>query len=264
MTMTRTDKTVALLLALGAIAALGLALVAPARAAGYGNGFQVAKFKIEIDGWQKSTAHRTLESEEACGVNDHSFGREYVKFATTKPIYVTATHMKGEFNPQLFSSSGQVAIPTKATVRRSFTPQIVLNPGECEDNGGGAEATKPDCGTRTLKKWKVDLQFGREKKDGLLLSAYAGDDPFEACPQSGVATFPNLLVEGSGHKGKYIYADLSQDELFDPNYQQWISLANGKAKETSSSGWEETEVHWAVSFTRLGGKNGIKQAGGKK
>ena len=256
--MTRAEKAIAACLALCATLAVVLAVAAPAGAATYGNGFQVAKFKIEIDGRQRSISHRAIESEEECGLNDHSFGRERIKFETTKPIYVTATHMKGEFNPQLFSSTGQVAIPVRAKVSRSYTPQIVLNPGECEENGGGAEATQPDCGTRTVKRWKVDLQFGREKKDGLLLSAYGGTDPFHACSQSGVATFPNLLVEGSGHKGKYIYADLSQDELFDPDYQKWISLANGSAKESSSTIWESTEVHWAVSFTRLGGKNGIK------
>lgn len=254
MEMTRTDKAVALLLALGAAVALTLALVAPAKAATYGNGFQVAKFKVEIEGWQKSASNREVESEEECGLNDHSYGRERITFETTKPVYVTATHMPGEFNPQLFSSTGQLAIPVRAVVRRSFTPLISLVPGACEENGGGAEPTKPDCGTKTVKRWKVDLQFGREKKNGLLLSAYNGTDPFHACSSSGVVPFPNLLVEGSGHKGKYIYADLSQDELFDPHFQKWISLANGSATEVSSTLWEKTEVHWAVSFTRLGGK----------
>ncbi len=258
--MTKGEKAVASLLALAAALAMLLALAAPGKAAGV-NGFQIAKFKVEVEGWQRSTSHRTIESEEECGLNDHSFGRERITFKTTKPAYITATHMPGEFNPQLFSSSGQLAIPVSAKVQRSYTPAISINAGECEENGGGAEETKPDCGTKTAKGWKLALQFGREKKNGLLLSSYTDPETFKACPSSGVATFPQLLVEGAGHKGKYIYADLSQDELFDPNFQKWISLANGSAKESSSSGWEKTEIHWAVSFTRLGGKKGIQHKG---
>ena len=101
------------------------------------------------------------------------------------------------------------------------------------------------------------LQFGSQKKDGLLLSSYSDVHPFAECSSSGVASFPSLLVEGSGHRGKYIYADLSQDELFDPKFQKWISIANGNAEEVSPTLREKTTIHWEVSFTRLGGKKGI-------
>src|SRR5690242_5345070 len=98
------DKAIALSLALGAIG-LGIAAlgVGPAAAA-TGNGFQVAKFKIEIEGTQNTVYHRTLEAADECSTSDHSFGREKVSFHTTKPIYVDATHMPGEFNPQMFAT----------------------------------------------------------------------------------------------------------------------------------------------------------------
>ena len=244
------DKAIAAVLALGAAVAVAAAVATPAGAAGV-NGFEVAKFKVEVKGYQTSTWHRTKESAGECDFSDHSFGREKVTFQTGKPIYITATHMPGEFNPQIFGAGTQLGIPAVAKIQRSFTPSIVQSPGKCEDNGGGAEETKPDCGTKTVKKWKLNLQYARAKKSALLLSAGEGDDPFVNCPGNSLASFPWLIVEGSGHKGKYIYADLSQDELFDPNFQKWISIANGSAKDTGSTYWSKTDIHWEVSFTRL-------------
>jgi len=253
MEMSKTDKLIALAIAAGVALMAALALSNPARAATYGNGFQLAKFKVEIKGWQNMVQHRSHEAENECDVSDHSFGRERVSFETTKPIYITATHMKGEFNPQLFGGP-QLGIPARAKVQRSYTPAITSPAVPCEENGGGAEPTKPDCGTKIVKQWRLNLQFGREKKNGLLLSGNGDQDPYVNCPGSSTASFPWLLVEGSGHKGKYIYADLSQDELFDPQFQKWISIANGSATDSGADWWSKTDVHWEVSFTRLKGR----------
>lgn len=111
--MKTSDKLIALGLALCAVLALGTAPAAPAGAATYGNGFQVAKFKVEIKGWQNLVQHNTREAENECDVSDHSFGHERVSFETTKPIYITATHMPGEFNPLLFG--GRRRSPAKKT-----------------------------------------------------------------------------------------------------------------------------------------------------
>jgi hypothetical protein len=250
MELRRTDKVVAL--AIGTCAALMgvLALAAPAGATTYGNGFQLARFKVEIKGYQNMVQHRTHEAENECDVSDHSFGRERVTFETSKPIYITASHMPGEFNPQLFGGS-QLGIPARAKVQRSYTPAITPPAVPCEENGGGAEPTQPDCGTRIVKQWRLNLQFGTEKKDGLMLSGNGDQDPYLNCPGSGVSSFPWLLTEGSGYRGKFIFADLSQDELFDPKFQKWISIAEGTAKDSGSGWWSKTDVHWEVSFTRL-------------
>ncbi len=86
MTMTRADKIVATALAFCAAIAVAAAFASRADAAGYGSGFQVAKFKIELEGTQTATWHRTVEASDECGTSDHSFGREKVRFQTTKPI----------------------------------------------------------------------------------------------------------------------------------------------------------------------------------
>jgi hypothetical protein len=252
MTMKRSDKIVAIALALCTAIAIAVAFAGRADAVSAGNGFQVAKFKIEIEGTQNTVYHRAVEAEDECGVSDHSFGREKVSFHTTKPIYVDATHMPGEFNPQMFAT-GQLGIPATAKVQRSFTPVITGPAKTCEENGGGAEATKPDCGTRTVKKWKLDLQYATDKKNALLLSSGGEGDPYGNCPGNGTDGFPWLLVEGSGHQGRYIYAEVSQDELFDPQFQKWIAIGHGSAKDSGSGWWSKTEITYSVSFTRLKG-----------
>lgn len=245
------DKVIALGLALGAIV-MGIAALGAgsAAAATSGNGFQVAKFKIEIEGTQNTTYHRNVEAEDECGVSDHSFGREKVSFHTTKPIYVDATHMPGEFNPQMFSTT-RLGIPATAKVQRSYTPAITGPAIPCEENGGGAEATKPDCGTKTVRSWNLNLQYARDKKNALLLSSGGEGDPYVNCPGNGTDGFPWLLVEESGHQGKYIYAEVSQDELFDPKFQKWIAIGHGSAKDSGSTWWSKTEITYSISFTRL-------------
>jgi hypothetical protein len=248
--MKTSDKAVALVLALFASVAMAAAAAAPAGAAS-GNGFQLAEFKVEIKGEQTMVQQRTKEAADQCDFSDHSSGSEKVVFATTKPIYITAMHMKGDFNPEFFTGK-QLAIPTKAKVKRSFTPRIGRSTVACEDNGGGGVVYQPDCGTRVVQPFEVRLQYAREKKSALLLSSYGSDDPFEHCTGGGYSlSFPQLLLERSGPRGNYIYADLSQDELFDPEFEKWISIADGTRKEGSGDSWVKTHIHWEVSFTRL-------------
>jgi hypothetical protein len=245
------DKAIALALALCAIVAMATALAAPAGAETYGNGFQLSKFKLEIKGVQTMVQQHTHAAENECDISDSSSGSEKVTFRTTKPIYVTASHMKGETNPEFFSTR-QLAIPTKAVVKRSYTSRISQPAIPCEDNGGGVETQfQPDCGTKVVQPFKVQLQYSERKKNGLLLTSYDEEDPFERCSGGGsYMTFPNLLVERTG-SGKFIYAEVSQDELFDPKFQKWISIADGTRKEQDADSWVKTHIHWEVSFTRL-------------
>ena len=250
MTMTRTDKIVAALLAFCAAIAVVAAFANKAEAADY-SGFKMAEFKIEIEGEQKTTWHRTVEAPDECSTSDHSFGREILHFETKEPIYLTATHMPGEFNPMMFSAK-QIEFPAVAKVERNFTPVVGKPAKECEDNGGGAEVTPPDCGTKTIKNWAVDLQYAEKKKNALLLSGSSSvDDPYVNCPGDSLDTFPWLIVERSGHKGNYIYAEVTQDELFDPNFQKWIAIGHGKAKDRTKSEWSSTEITYSVSFKRI-------------
>lgn len=251
MTMTRTDKLIAAALAFCAAIATVAAFASKASAETYGNGFQMAKFKIEIEGEQTTTWHKAVEAADECSTSDHSFGREKLNFELKEPIYITATHMPGEFNPQMFGGT-QIEFPAVAKVERHYTPVISGPAKECEDNGGGAEVTPPDCGTKNIKNWAVDLQYAREKKNALLLSGSSSvEDPYVNCPGSSLATFPWLIVEKSGNKGKYIYAEVTQDELFDPKFQKWIAIGHGTAKDHGNGWFAKTDITYSISFKRL-------------
>lgn len=250
----KSDRLIALGLALCATVAAVLALTAPANAGTYTGGFKMSKFKVEVKGWQKMVQQHSHQSENECDGDDFTSGSETVNFKSMKPVVVTAYYSPGLDNPEFFAGK-QLGIPTKAKITRSYTPRRPTSfPIHCGANGGGVDnVTLPDCGTKTVNPFKVNLQYAREKRNGLLLSSESTTgDPYEQCAGAGIASFPWLIVEDS--KGKYIHAELSQAELFDPKFGKWISIAEGTRKTYGRDSWVKTTVHWEVSFTRLKGK----------
>jgi hypothetical protein len=247
------DKAVAWALALCAVIAMGAALSAPAGAETYGNGYKLARFKIEVKGWQKTVQQHTHARLEACDHEDYSSGTELISFKS-KPFVITASYYPGEDNPSFFSAKS-LAIPTVAKVKRSYTPRTTNSSGAgCEENGGGIDTTtyQPDCGTKTVKPFSLELAYAPDKaeRDKLLLSTYsAPEDPFERCPGAGGQAFPNLITVDE--QVRYIGAELTPKELFDPRFEKWISLAHGSQKNRYSDWWAETTLDWDVSFTRL-------------
>jgi hypothetical protein len=246
------DKVVALGLALGAILSGSAALAAgPAAAVDYTHGFQTAKFKVEVKGKQTTILKHTHEAVDGCDVSDFSSGREVFTFHS-KPIVITAVHSPGSFNPEFFAGR-KLGIPTRATVERSFTPVIDAVTSCEEENGGGVvNPEPPDCGKKTINPYLVKLEYADEKKAGqnLMLSVAKNyEDPFHNCSGGGALAFPFLIpVETSGRD---VAAKLSQDDLFDPGYQKWISIAKGTDKESTPNLWVQTRLEWDVSFTRL-------------
>lgn len=249
-TMSARDKVIAWALALCAVVAMGAALSAPAGAETYGNGYKLSRFKVEVKGWQTMVMQYTDQAENECDIENYSSGSEKVTFRTKKPIVISASYFPGSRNPEFFAGK-RLAIPTKATVKRSYTPRI-SQAKVCEDNGGGVEnVLQPDCGTKTVDPFTVKLEYPESKdRDKLLLTTYDDKgDPFERCPGAGPDSFPYLTVENDN--GTWIGAELSQKELFDPKFQKWISIAQGSEKYTYGDFWSKTKIHWEVSFTRL-------------
>lgn len=249
MTMTRTDKIVATVLAICTAAAITVAFADRADAATQDNGFQVAKFKVELKGWQKNVFMNSDLPGDACDPGNYASGEEEFSFRS-KPIVVTATHMPGQRNPSFFTTKA-LAIPAKAVVKRSYKPWVVSLPESCGENGGGVNTvTQYDCGTKTVKRFAVKLEYSAEKRDRLLLVNDTEEDPFEECP-GGLESFPKLVSFDT--REDEIGADLTQDELFDPQFQKWISLANGVSRINTPAYKEKTTLRWDVAFTRLKG-----------
>jgi len=249
MPMTRSDKIVAALLALCTAVTVVLAASAgKAEAASYDNGFQVAKFKVEVKGWQKDVFMNSEPASDSCDPGNYSSGEEEFSFKS-KPVVITATYMPGQANPT-FLTGKSLAIPARAVIKRSYNPWIAgPMPAECGENGGGVDTvTKYDCGTKSVKRFAVKLEYGAEKRGRLVLENDTEEDPFDECP-GGLESFPRLVSYDT--REDEIGADLSQDELFDPQFQKWISIANGVSRVNTPAYKEKTTVHWDVAFTRL-------------
>ncbi len=214
--------------------------------------FQSARFKVEIKGVQQMYSQHTHDAAFACDSNDYSSGSEKLVFKT-KPVVITAYHSTGLFNPEFLAKGLPDGIPGTATVTRNYTPRLSGGDGPgCGENGGGeGEEAKPDCGTKTVSPFHLDLEYDTEKKSALTLLGGIDEDPFKDCPGAGDLSFPNLIVEKSN--GKEIYADVSQDQLFDPEFGKWIALASGSRRVDQTDFWAKSTIHWDVSFTRLGG-----------
>lgn len=209
--------------------------------------------EVEVKGVQTTVQQHTKEAADECDYSDFSSGSEEVVFRTTKPTYVTATYMPGLDNPE-FLAGRQLGIPTKARVKRSWTPRVHGPAIPCEENGGGVEIVElPDCGTKTVRAYEVRLQYARQGEPGLMLSGNGDQDPFERCPSASTMGFPWLLTENQKPRD-WIVADLSQKELFDPGFRKWISIAEGEQRSDGDGHWAKTHIRWEVSFTRLKGK----------
>ncbi|HTT96107.1 MAG TPA: hypothetical protein VMF55_15660 [Solirubrobacterales bacterium] len=229
-------------------------MIAPAEWASGATGFQTARFKIEIKGVQKTVQQHTHTAEGQCDLTDISSGSEKIVFKT-RPIVITASHAPGQFNPYLLARATPQGIPATATatVSRSYTPRIRLaTDPECGRNGGGSVEIHPDCGTRTVGAWRLDLEYDQQRKNGVFLAADEGPDLFAECPAAGdMLAFP--FLDTTTTAGKTITAQVSQDELFDPGIGKWVAIAKGSRRYDAPDYWAKATVEWDVSFTRLKG-----------
>jgi hypothetical protein len=243
------------LAAVTAIVALLAALATSAGAAPPGiEGFQMAKFKVEIEGRAYTSWHNELAAETECDTSDHSSGTELLTFATKKPFVITATHFPDELNPSIFAGSSSLGVPVTARVKRSYSPNITLPAKVCEDNGGGGEPVRHDCGSRTIRSWHVEVEFSDKKRNGLQLHGdTTAKRPYESCPTGGFS-YPELLDVTKMSPEEPLYADLSPGEIFDPKLEKWITIGDGTCEDRLGSLVFRTHVYWTVSFTRLKGK----------
>ena len=149
------------------------------------------------------------------------------------------------------SATGQLGIPATAKVQRSYTPVITGPAGPLRRKRWRRRTDQ--TGLRHQERHGLEARAAVRERQEERPSAQRQRRrrPVSELPGNGIAAFPWLLVEESGHQGKYIYAEVSQDELFDPKFQKWIAIGHGSAKDSGSGWWSKTEITYSVSFTRL-------------
>ena len=238
--MTRTKIATA---ALTASVLVGLAASAGAQA-----GYQKAKFKAEVKGVQTYTYEYHHASTNRCDISIDSSTRERIKFASTKPVLLTASRLPGLKEPVLTSGLKPLRIPTKAKITRSHSHSTSPLPPGCPDNGGGVigDPQTPDCGTKVVKPWWLSVDYYRKDHVELQPEDIAGSDLFERC---GNARWPYLLNGESF--GKRQSAELPKGELFDPKIGKLITIGSGNHSIVGPESDEDTQIRWELSLTRI-------------
>jgi hypothetical protein len=236
-----------------ALSALILALAA-APAGAVAPKYKITHFKVEVKGIQKTTQTFHHKPENPCDISDNSSITEKVVFKST-PKLMTFYDAPGEVNPiVLFDKAGRW--PTTATVTRHWTPRIVTPPPSpaCGENDGAGEEVVPlpDCGTKKVSNWQVELKYDEKVRGGLHVFGTEGDDPFTDClaPAADIS-FPYLLLDETS--GKPILANLPVDEVFDPGLGKLIGLAHGTQRIEEPDVSAKASIEWDVSLTRVGG-----------
>jgi hypothetical protein len=208
-----------------------------------------AKFKVTVEGWQKDDWAANHESTGFCDPSDHSYGGEYAKFKSTKPVRLTAIQV-GKNAPSFLIGTGQPYIDTSADVARNAVNAVSSVPKSCAvaSGGGDGESLTPDCGLKSVASYPVALAYDSYFKDSITLTSAGAIEPlFYNC---GHGTFPDLLERNE--VAMPIMSELPYKELFDKKIGKLIVIGHGDYDLPLADYSEKTEVHWEVTFVRKG------------
>lgn len=245
---TMSRKAIGGLMALALSAAFAAAAFAPQQADALPTVRQ-AKFKLSVEGWQKNDWAASHESTGRCDASDHSYGGEYAKFKSIRPVTLKAIQI-GKETPNFLIGKGLPYIDTTADVARNSVSAVGPVPDDCAVSGGGGDPVAPDCGLKTVSPYPLQLEYSHEVKNSIALtSAYADGPLYNAC---GGGAFPYLIDEEplSGP----IVSELPPKELFDKRIGKLIVIGTGVYDLPLPDFSDRTEVRWEVTLTRKGQK----------
>ena len=250
--MKLSDKTIALGLALLATVAMASALAAPAGAATYGNGFKVAKFKVEIKGWQNIVQHRSARGRRRVRRQRPLLRPRADHLPDHKPIYITASHMPGEFNPQLFGGP-QLGIPARAKVQRSFTPVIAAaRRSRAKTTAAAPKRPNPTAAPRSSSSGASTCSSAGRKRTACCSAATATRTRSSAAPARASPASPGCWSKAPATRASTSTPTSPRTSCSIPSSRSGSrSPTARRPKDGGSTWWTKTDVHWEVSFTRL-------------
>ena len=239
--MKRTTRTI-LPLAMAVAAALGAAV--PADAA---SRFQTGKFKVELEGVQKTTWQTKHVKQFDCDVNIDGQGTETVRFRS-RPAVVTVARF-GASTPILMIKRKQAILDLRSRITRQGA--IETSGGKVCSHGDGTGGTppSPDCGTKRSTLF-AELTYDARHKSliGLEQSLAMPLGPFRNCPASGTS-WPSLL-DYDGPRSRMIGQRLPVRSLF--RHGKNIVIGRGRDVQANGGDSSTTTIRWTLSLTRLG------------
>jgi len=242
MTRNRTlTRTVAL-----ATTALSLVLAGPAAADAASARFQTGKFRVELEGVQRTTWETHHVKQFDCDVNIDGHGTETVRFRS-RPAVLTVGSF-GASTPVLMIGRK----PAILDLRSRITRKGVLDTSGgtvCSDGDGtGGAPPPPDCGTRHSTLF-AELTYDSRRPGVIgLEQAHAMPlGPFHNCP-SGGTSWPRLF-DHHVDTSRMIGQRLPARELF--RHGKNIVIARGREQQSTAEGRSTTTIRWTLSLTRI-------------
>lgn len=228
-------------IAAGALCALA---AAPSLASAAPTDARSGRFRVELEGVQRTTWETRHAPQFACDVAIEGSGTETVAFRSPPTIVDVSAFGR---TVVLRRGRGPATIDLAATITRRG--ELTETGGEiCSDGDGtGGQPQAPDCGRRR-SQLAVDLRHsgGRRALVTVEPSLAAPLDTFAACPEGGTS-WPSLLTRDD--RGRAIGQRLPAADLFE--HGKSIVVARGRETYLDLDTTATTTIRWALSFTRI-------------
>ena len=235
-------RSAALALAAGALTAAPAAAKTPF--------VQQGKFRVQVEGVQKTTWTHQHAKQFDCDSNSVGSGKETVRFKSKAEV--VKIFKFGRSTPIVMQGKrGKAILDLRSKITRNGTRTESGGKVCSYGDGNGTAPKAPDCGTkRSVLFADLDYLSGRKDVIGLQQSLALPLGPFYNCPVGGTS-WPSLL-DRDVNKSRDIGTKLPARELF--RYGKHIVIGKGREKQANAEDSSTTTIRWELTLTRLGKK----------
>ena len=229
-----------------AVAALGAAQPAMAQEP---KSFLTGKFKVEVEGVQKTTWSTNHVQQFECDANVVGSGKETVRFRS-KPVVAHIAKF-GDSAPIVTVGRKDKGLALLSKITRNGT-RTESGAKVCSygDGTGGETPPPPDCGTKRSTLFAdLDYVYGRSNVIGLEQSLAVPLGPFFNCPVGG-DSWPTLLDRN--RNSKQFGAKLPAKDLF--KYGKNIVIVRGRDDYEDTDTKATTTIRYSIALTKVGAK----------
>jgi hypothetical protein len=232
----------ALLLCLGAVAPAS----AQPQAAASADKLLKGKFRVELEGVQRTTWATDFHDTNGCDLTMKGSGNETVRFRS-KPAVIGVL----SYGPTISLSRDREAASLDLNAKITRQGSMETSGEICSYGDGSGEDSPPlDCGTKRSQV-TVGLDYVYKRRDFLAIRTdYAVPfGPFQMCPAGGIS-WPTLL-DSHPVTGSEVGGELPVGDLF--RHGKNIIVVSDRAVQNDGRGSESvTTIRWTLSFTRIG------------